>query len=98
MGNYINDLNELITAKSEIKNIIQDTLNENPSEVFSYYPSYIARIAASAGADEDTINSYISAYLSTYNFIDQDTLSANSYITLQDIPSVDLSSYVHMIS
>ena len=95
MSNYINDLNSLIDTKREIKNIIIDTLDENPSEVFSYYPSYLRTIAAGYGGtpmDEDEVNAYISAYLSTYNYIDQDSLSSNSYVTSSQLP--DLSSYV----
>ena len=89
----IDNINSIIRTKSELKSVLTEN-GQNPSDTFSEYPDMFRSVIESAGADEETINSYISAYLSTYNFIDQDTLSANSYITLQDIPSVDLSSYV----
>lgn len=87
MSNYTNSLNELINTKKELKDIIIESTGENPSEVFSYYPSYIrSAIAAGGGsASEEAVNSYISAYLSTYNFIDQTKLSSNSYITMGDV-------------
>lgn len=90
MSNYVNDLNDLITAKSEIKNIIQDTLNENPSEVFSYYPSYIARIAASSEGPYVVSYSYLSENYPDFTYL---------YAYVADAVesgggSVDLSSYV----
>ena len=89
----IDNINSIIRTKSELKSVLTEN-GQNPSDTFSEYPDMFRSAIAGAGADEETINSYISAYLGAYNFIDQDTLSANSYITLQDIPSVDLSSYV----
>lgn len=90
----IDNINSIIRTKSELKSVLTEN-GQNPSDTFSEYPDMFRSVIASGtGADEETINSYISAYLGAYNFIDQDTLSANSYITLQDIPSVDLSSYV----
>lgn len=90
----IDNINSIIRTKSELKSVLTEN-GQNPSDTFSEYPDmFRSAIASATGADEETINSYISAYLGAYNFIDQNALSANSYITLQDIPSVDLSSYV----
>ncbi len=94
MSNYIDEMNTLVRTKSELKEIIIES-GQTPGEVFSYYPNMIRNAIAAGGASEEAVNSYISAYLSAYNFIDQDTLSSNSYLTQhQDLSSYATKSYV----
>lgn len=84
-NNITYNLNEIINTKSEFQDILREN-GINPGTVFSEYPSQIRSIIGSGGGgggsiDEETLNSYISAYLTTYNFVDQPSLSYNSYIT-----------------
>lgn len=98
MASIIENLNEVISTKNEIKGILRDN-GIDPGEVFSEYPDMLRSIVGGGSISGDTINSYISAYLdsynyinsdslSAYNFIDQDELSANSYVTTSDIPDI----------
>lgn len=93
MPTIIDNINSILNTKSELKTILNEN-GQEPGEIFAEYPDMFRSALAAAGPQADEINAYIAAYLSSYNFIDQNALSANSYITLQDIPSVDLSSYV----
>ena len=152
MSNYVENLNDLIVAKNEIKSIIQDGGLE-PGEVFAQYPGYIASIIEGGGTSSyllvtkeelyacgyitayDVSNmsyatqSYVADYVSTHSGggsgdlsdyvtytylyayvgdalsdIDVDVdlddyttfedISNMGYITINDVPSVDLSSYV----
>ena len=99
MASIIENLNEVIGTKNEIKGILRDN-GIDPGDVFAEYPNMLRSIVGSGSISGDTVNSYISAYLDSYNFIDQNELSANSYvtsdvlsaqsyITLVDLPTID---------
>ena len=88
MASIIENLNEVIGTKNEIKGILRDN-GIDPGDVFSDYPNMLRSIVGGGSMSGDTVNSYISAYLDSYNFIDQDELSANSYITSTDLPVID---------
>lgn len=95
-----NNLNEIISTKNEFKQIIQEN-GLTAGTVFSEYPNKIRSLIGGGSVSGDTINSYISAYLDSYNFIDQNELSANSYVTISDIPDIstkadksELNSYL----
>lgn len=99
MASIIENLNEVISTKNEIKGILRDN-GIDPGDVFSDYPNMIRSIVGGGSVSGDTVNSYISAYLDSYNFIDQNELSANSYvtsdvlsaqsyITSSDLPAID---------
>ena len=103
MSNIINqNLDEIISIKNQLSNVLIENGVEAGNR-FSDYPDMFRSVIASGGGsiDEETLYSYIGDYLDSYNFIDQDSLSANSYATqsyvmdkIGAIPSVDLSSYV----
>lgn len=83
----IDNINSIIRTKSELKSVLTEN-GQNPSDTFSEYPDMFRsaiQAASENGANEEIVNAYISAYLSAYNFIDQDALSANSYLT--SVPS-----------
>ena len=85
MSSIIENLNEIVSTKNEIKGIINDN-GLNAGEVFSDYPDMLRTIiSTSGGASGDEIISYISSYLGAYNYIDQTKLSANSYISMADV-------------
>lgn len=89
MSNYVENLNDLIVAKNEIKSIIQDAGVE-PGDVFSYYPAYIRSAIAGGGTMFDPDDYY------TIDEIDENFVSY-SYLAeaLADIDvDVDLSDYV----
>jgi hypothetical protein len=90
MSSIIENLNEIVSTKNEIKGIINDN-GLNAGEVFSDYPDMLRTIISTSGggASGDEIISYISSYLGAYNYIDQTKLSANSYVTSADIPTID---------
>ena len=93
------DINENLNSIISTKNALANVLAENgvqAGNVFSEYPQMFRSVIAAGGGGTsgDVIYAYISDYLSTYNYIDQEALSDCSYITLADVPSVDLSSYV----
>lgn len=103
MSNIINqNLDEIISIKNQLSNVLIENGVEAGNR-FSDYPDMFRSVIASGGGsiDEETLYSYIGDYLDSYNYIDQDSLSANSYATqsyvmdkIGAIPSVDLSSYV----
>ena len=90
MSSIIENLNEIVSTKNEIKGIINDN-GLNAGEVFSDYPDMLRTIISTSGGGTsgDEIISYISSYLGAYNYIDQVKLSANSYVTSADIPTID---------
>lgn len=94
MASIIENLNEVISTKNEIKGILRDN-GIDPGDVFSDYPNMIRSIVGGGSISGDTVNSYISAYLDSYNFIDQDELSANSYVTSDVLSDYTTYNYVN---
>lgn len=93
MASIIENLNEVISTKNEIKGILRDN-GIDPGDVFSDYPNMIRSIVGGGSVSGDTVNSYISAYLDSYNFIDQNELSANSYVTSDVLSDYTTYNYV----
>lgn len=89
MSNYVENLNDLIVAKKEIKSIIKDAGVE-PGDVFSYYPAYIRAAIAGGGTIFDPDDYYTTDYIDE-NFVSYSYLAA----ALEDIDvDVDLDDYV----
>lgn len=88
-----NNLNEIISTKNEFKQIIQEN-GLTAGTVFSEYPNKIRSLIGGGSMSGDTVNSYISAYLDSYNFIDQNELSANSYVTNDVLSDYTTYNYV----
>ena len=87
----IDNINSILNTKSELQSILVENGQEG-GEVFSSYPEQFRSaimVASASGMNEEQIIGYISSYLSAYSFIDQNTLSSNSYLTQHQ----DLSSY-----
>ena len=88
MSNYVENLNDLIVAKKEIKSIIKDAGVE-PGDVFSYYPAYIRAAIAGGGTIFDPDDYYTIDYIDE-NFVSYSYLAA----ALEDIDvDVDLDDY-----
>ena len=79
MSNYVENLNDLIVAKKEIKSIIKDAGVE-PGDVFSYYPAYIRAAIAGGGTIFDPDDYYTIDYIDE-NFVSYSYLAA----ALEDI-------------
>lgn len=93
MPTIIENINNIISTKSELKTILTENGLE-PSENFNEYPDMFRSIVGSGSIDEAALNGYISSYLDTYSFIDQTALSANSYLTSADLSAYATKSYV----
>lgn len=90
MSNYVENLNDLIIAKNEIKSIIRDAGVE-PGDVFSYYPAYIRSAIAGGGSIVDyPTYTYIATYYPDFTYLFSYVGDAIGGIDVD----IDLSSYV----
>ena len=76
----IQNLNDVIETKNEIRNILRNS-GMNPGSVFKEYPAMLRSVIGSGGSgggtiDQETINSYISAYFSSYYITGDRVLTA----------------------
>lgn len=93
MNTIIENLNTVITTKSQIQSIIKEN-GIDPGEVFSDYPQYLRQVISDGGSDKVSY-SYLEeklSYYPTYSYVDENYVSYSYLGDLEDITYYILGS------
>ena len=93
MNTIIENLNTVITTKSQIQSIIKEN-GIDPGEVFSDYPQYIRQVISGGGSDKVSY-SYLEeklSYYPTYSYTNENYVSYSYLGDLEDITYYILGS------